>query len=73
MNGNIIVDGMLASCYASFDNDLAHKIMSPIRWLSWVGQWIFGEDEGLSVYAKIGMKFGDWALPYSQHMTAEIE
>ena len=66
MDGNIIVDGILASCYASFDNDLAHMIMSPIRWLPVVAEWIFGEDEGLSVYAKIGMKFGDWALPFSQ-------
>ena len=66
MDGNIIVDGMLASCYASFDNILAHMIMAPTRWYPEVADWIFGVDEGLSVYAKIGKKFGDWALPDSQ-------
>ena len=27
--GNIVVDGVLASCYASFDHDLAHIAMVP--------------------------------------------
>ena len=66
MDGNIIVDGILTSCYASFDNVLAHIVMTPIRWFPEEAEWIFVEDEGLSVYAKIGMKFGDWALPQSQ-------
>ena len=66
MHGNIIVDGMVASCYASFNNDLAHIIISPMRWFPWPADWIFGEDGGLSVYAKIGKNVGDWALPYSQ-------
>ena len=33
MEGNIIVDGVLASCYASFDHDLAHIAMAPMQWI----------------------------------------
>ena len=33
-NGNIMVDGVLASCYASFDHDLAHFGMRPLQWFS---------------------------------------
>ena len=29
MEGNIIVDGVLASCYVSPDHDLAHIAMTP--------------------------------------------
>ena len=66
MNGNIIVDGMLASCYGSFDNDLAHIVMAPIRWFPEAIEWIFGEDKGMSTYAKINIQFGEWASPYGQ-------
>ena len=31
MEGNIIVDGVLASCYASVDHDLGHIAMVPMR------------------------------------------
>ena len=29
-DGNIVVDQILASCYASFDHDLAHLMMMPM-------------------------------------------
>ena len=32
LEGNIVVDGVLASCYASFDHDLVHLVTSPMRW-----------------------------------------
>ena len=32
--GKVIVDGVLASCYAGFDHDLAHFLMSPMQPLS---------------------------------------
>ena len=35
MEGNIIVDGVLASCYASSDHDLVHIIMVPIQRFPW--------------------------------------
>ena len=66
MDGNIVVDGILVSCYGSFDNDLAHIVMAPIRWFSEVIEWIFGEDKEISAYAKINIQFGEWALPYGQ-------
>ena len=31
--GTIVVDGVLASCYASFDHDWAHALTTPLRWL----------------------------------------
>ena len=31
-DGNIVVGGILASCYASFDHDLAHLAMVPMQW-----------------------------------------
>ena len=33
MNGNMMVDRVLASCYAFFDHDLAHITMTPIGFL----------------------------------------
>lgn len=30
--GTIVVDGVLASCYASFDHDWAHTLTAPLRW-----------------------------------------
>ena len=59
MNGNIIVNGMLASYYGSFDNDLADIVMAPIRWFPEAMEWIFGEDRGISTYAKINIQFGE--------------
>ena len=54
MDGNIIVDGVLASCYATVDHDFGHIAMGPLRWFPGTMGWIFGEDDGLSVYARIG-------------------
>ena len=54
MDGNIVVDGVLASCYATVDHDLGHIAMTPIRLFPGMMGWIFGEDEGFSVYARIG-------------------
>ena len=31
-DGNIVVEGVLASCYASFDHGLAHFVMTPMQW-----------------------------------------
>ena len=42
MNGNIMVDGVLASCYSSLDHDLHHVVMTPLQWFPEVTKWTFG-------------------------------
>ena len=51
--GNIIVDGVLASCYSDVDHDLAHLSMIPMQWYKDAMEWILGYDFGLSVYVNI--------------------
>ena len=64
IEGKIIVDGILASCYAEFpDPDLAHIGMTPMRLMSEMVQWVFGEDHELPIYAKITTDFGRWVFP----------
>ena len=48
--GNIVVDGVLASCYASFDHDLAHFAMTPIKWFPQFIELFFGENNGIQGY-----------------------
>ena len=64
MDGNIIVDGILSSCYASSDNMLADIGMAPFRWFPQVVEWIFGDDNGFSAYAKIEIQLGELVLPF---------
>ena len=62
--GNIMVDGILASCYADVnDHDVAHLVMIPMRKFATVVEWIFGDDIGFSVFAKIAMNFRRYLLP----------
>ena len=53
MDGNIMVDGVLASCYSSLDHDLLHVVMTPLQWFPEVTKWTFGEENGLHAYVKI--------------------
>ena len=62
--GNIIVDGVLASCYASTDHDLAYFAMTPIKWFPEIIEWIFGNENGLQGYVKIVKEFGGWVQPF---------
>ena len=43
MDGNIIVDRVLAFFYAFTNHDLAHIAMTPLRWFPVVIKWIFGK------------------------------
>ena len=63
MNGKIVVDGVLASCYATVDHDLGHIAMAPMRWFPGMMGWIFGDDDGFSVYARIGQNLKSVILP----------
>ena len=60
MEGNIIVDGVLVSCYASSHHDVSHIAMAPVRWFPEIMEWIFGEDKGIQGYARIAEDLGRW-------------
>ena len=66
MEGNIIADGVLTSCYAFSDHDLAHIGMTPIRWFPDIADWIFGDDNGSQAFVNIAEVLGNWMLPYWQ-------
>ena len=63
-DGNIVVDGVLASCYASAHHDLAHIGMTPIRWIPIITKWIFGNDTGSLVFVKVIEEFGRLVVPF---------
>ena len=64
MQGSIVVDGVLASCYAFPDHDLAHMAMIPIRWYPEVMEWLFGIEDGFTGFAKIAENLGNYVLPH---------
>ena len=64
MEGNIIVDGVLVSCYAFYDHDLAQIGMAPIQWYPGIIEWIFGEDSWKPAFVNIADNLGRWVLPY---------
>ena len=45
MDGNIIVDSILASCYAYFDHDVANIGMTSMQWYPEIMDWIIGKDK----------------------------
>ena len=64
MEGNIMVNEVLASCYPTIDHDLAQFAMTPIRWFPEVIEWIFGYYNGSPAYVKIAQTFGRLLLPF---------
>ncbi|XP_028036375.1 tiggy-winkle hedgehog protein [Bombyx mandarina] len=63
--GTIIVDDVLASCYALVrSHSLAHVAMAPLRWLS---SWSTSSEttKGVHWYASALYSFGDYVLPAS--------
>ena len=61
--GMIMVDGVLASCYASFHHDLAHLTMIPMQRFSEVLEWTFGDDTGDSAFVSTVKELGMFLLP----------
>ena len=61
--GNIVVDGVLASCYPSYNHDVVHTGMTPLSWFPDAMNWIFGGDNGFSVFVKMEDFLGRWVLP----------
>ena len=66
MEGNIMVEEVVASCYAIYNRDVAHVALTPIRQLPKITEWIFGNDMGVQASVEIAKTFGNWALPYQQ-------
>ena len=62
--GNIVVDGILASCYASVDHDLSHIAIAPIQWYSEIIEFLFGKYEGSPEVVDIAKHLGRMVLPY---------
>ena len=65
--GSLIVDGVLASCYADFPQFLAHLVMTPMQRHSRVMEWIFGDETGFPVFVDTAMNFGILMLPDGQY------
>ena len=64
LNGNSIVDEVLASCYASVLHDLGHFGMTPIKLLPDINDWILGHDEKFPAYITIFQECMEWLLLY---------
>ena len=60
MEGTIMVDGVLTSCYASSDHYLAHIGMTPVRWFPEILNWIFGENKGSPGYVNFVTDLRKW-------------
>ena len=65
MEGKIVVDGVLASCYAFPDHNLAHFGMAPMRWYPQVLESLFGKEDGSAGYVKVAEVFGEWLFPFN--------
>ena len=63
MEGNIVVDGVLASCYAVVDHGIAKIVMKPIQWYPDVVKLVFGDENGASAYISVVKTIGRWLLP----------
>ncbi|XP_076017160.1 sonic hedgehog protein [Genypterus blacodes] len=68
--GTIVVDEVLASCYAVIeDHDLAHWALAPVRLAHWVSSLFFrsqrdvsAQQDGVHWYSKILYQLGTWLL-----------
>ena len=67
MQGNVVVDKVLASCHAGYagytDHDVAHLSMMPMQIFSKQMEWIFGDDHGFPVFVKTARDLGMLMVP----------
>ena len=61
--GNILVDGILTSCYASSHHDLGHLALAPMRYFPKLMDLIFGQSNDYPGYVKILENFGKMFSP----------
>ena len=59
-----MVDGILASCYGSYDHDLAHLAMTPMRMFPGIFNWTFNEDNRTPLFIATAEHLGRWLMPY---------
>ena len=64
MEGTIIVDGVLASCYPSVEHDVAHFAVTPMRWFPGIADWVLGTQDGVPVYVKTCEHIAQWMFPH---------
>ncbi|KAK9527661.1 hypothetical protein VZT92_014203 [Zoarces viviparus] len=70
VQGTVVVDQVLASCYAVIeDHDLAHWALAPVRLAHWVSSLLFSsqprvsaQNDGVHWYSKILYQLGAWLL-----------
>ncbi|XP_029314153.1 sonic hedgehog protein [Cottoperca gobio] len=70
VQGTVVVDQVLASCYAVIeDHDLAHWALAPVRLAHWVSSLLFSsqpqvsaQTDGVHWYSKILYQLGTWLL-----------
>ncbi|KAM6900283.1 sonic hedgehog protein [Xenentodon cancila] len=68
--GSVVVDQVLASCYAVIeDHELAHWALAPVRLAHWVSSLFFSsrpqasaQEDGVHWYSKVLYQLGTWLL-----------
>ena len=58
----MVVDGVLASCYAFPDHDIAHIGMTPLHWFPQIIEVVFGVEDGILGYVNIMDHLGHFSL-----------
>ena len=68
MEGNILVDGVLASCYAGFDHDAEHIAVTPLLWFPTIMDFFLGAEKSTHAYLKILQHMGAVTVPSWQKL-----
>ena len=55
--GNVVVNGVLASCYATANHGMAHFAMMPLQWYPEIIKLVFGNYNGSPTYVGITKDF----------------
>lgn len=68
MQGSVVVDHVLASCYAVIqDHELAHWALVPVRLAHWLSSWLWSarsgaQGDGVHWYSELLYHLGTWLL-----------